>query len=131
MVSRFGHVQLFATLWTVAHQASLSMGFSRQEYWSGLPCAPPGDPPDPGIFKPASPALAGGFFTTSATWEAKAKGAKAKINKWGYIKLKRFPQQRELLTNESVLHNRWPKYWSFSFSISPSSWGWVQLGLFL
>ena len=39
------------------------MGFSRQEYWSGLPFPPPGDPPDPGI-KPVSPALAGGFFTT-------------------------------------------------------------------
>jgi len=48
------------------------MGFSRQAYWSGLPCPPPEDLPDPGI-KPApfiSPALAGGFFTTSATWEA-------------------------------------------------------------
>jgi len=49
------HVQLFATLWTVAHQAPPSMGFSRQEYWSGLPCPPPGDLPDPGI-KPTSPA---------------------------------------------------------------------------
>ena len=49
------HVQLFATLWTVAHQAPLSMGFSRQEYWSGLPWPPPGDLPDPGI-KPTSPA---------------------------------------------------------------------------
>jgi len=47
------------------------MVFSRQEYWSGLPCSPPGDLPDPGI-KPASltsPVLAGGFFTTSVTWE--------------------------------------------------------------
>ena len=57
------HVQLFVTAWTVAHQPSLSMGFSRQEYWSGLPFPPPGDLPDPGI-KPASPALAGAFFTT-------------------------------------------------------------------
>ena len=60
-----------ATPWTVAHQAPLSMGFSRQEYWSGLPCPPPGDLPDPGI-KPASlesPALAGRFFNTRATWE--------------------------------------------------------------
>ena len=40
---------LFATLWTIAHQAPLSMGFSRQEYWSGLPCSPPGDLPNPGI----------------------------------------------------------------------------------
>ena len=59
-------VQLFATLWTVAHQALLSMDFSRQEYWSELPFPPSGDFPDPGI-EPASltsPALAGGFFTT-------------------------------------------------------------------
>ena len=47
--------QLFATPWTVASQTPLSMGFSRQEYWSGLPCPPPGDLPDPEI-EPASPA---------------------------------------------------------------------------
>ena len=66
------HVQLFATPWTVALQAPLSMGFSRQEYWDGLPCHLPGDLLDPGI-KPMSlpsPALAGRFFTTSTTWEA-------------------------------------------------------------
>ena len=59
MLSCFSHVQLFAALWTVAHQASLSMGFSRQEYWSGLPYPPPGDLPDPEIkaMFPASPAL--------------------------------------------------------------------------
>ena len=67
VLSRFSHVQLFATLWTVAHQASLSMGFSRQEYWSGLPCPPPGDLPDPGIETSLmSLALAGRSFTTSA-----------------------------------------------------------------
>ena len=58
--------------WTGAHQAPLSMGFSRQEYWSGLPCSHPGDLPDPGV-EPASlmsPELAGRFFTTSTTWEA-------------------------------------------------------------
>ena len=52
-------VQLFANLWTVAFQAPLSMGFSRQEYWSGLPFPSPGDLPDPGI-KPGSPALQAG-----------------------------------------------------------------------
>ena len=65
-------VQLFATLWTAAHQAPLSMGFSTQEYWSGLSCLPPGDLRNPGI-KPVSLtslALAGVFFTTSTTWEA-------------------------------------------------------------
>ena len=65
-------VQLFATLWIVAYQAPLSMGFSRQEYWSGLPFASPGHLPDLETEpKPlTSLALAGGFFTTSATWEA-------------------------------------------------------------
>ena len=50
------YVQLFATSWTVAHQAPLSMRFSREEYWSGLPCPSPGDLPDPGI-EPRFPAL--------------------------------------------------------------------------
>ena len=57
---------------TVACKAPLSMGFSKQEYQTGLPCPPPGDLPDPGI-EPSSlmsPELAGGFFTTSTTWEA-------------------------------------------------------------
>ena len=49
LLSRFSRVQLFPTLWTVAHQGPLSMRFSRQEYWSGLPCSLPGDLPDPGI----------------------------------------------------------------------------------
>ena len=72
VLSHFSHVQLFETLWSVARQAPLSMGFSRQEYWSGLPCPLPGDLPDPGI-KPMAlmlPALVVGFFTTSASWEA-------------------------------------------------------------
>ena len=51
----------FETSWTVAHQPPLSMGFPRQEFWSGLPFPPPDDLPDPGI-KPTSPALVGGFF---------------------------------------------------------------------
>ena len=55
MLSRFSHVQLFATPWTVAHQAPLFMEFSRQEPWSGLPSPSPEDLPDPGI-EPASPA---------------------------------------------------------------------------
>ena len=70
VLSRFSRVCV--TPWTVAHQAPLSMGFSRQEYWSGLPCPPSEDLPDPGI-EPASlqsPALAGRFFTICATWEA-------------------------------------------------------------
>ena len=63
---------LFATLWTIAHQDPLSMEFSRQEYWSGLPFPSPGDLPNLGTepVSPMSPALAGRFFTTSSTWEA-------------------------------------------------------------
>ena len=69
MLSRF---QLFVTLWSVARQAPLSMGFSRQDNWRGLSCSPPGDLPNPGI-KPTAlmfPALVVAFFTSSATWEA-------------------------------------------------------------
>ena len=63
--------RLSETLQAVACQAPLFIGFSRQEYWSGLACPPSGDIPDPGI-KPASlmsPALAGEFFTTGSTWK--------------------------------------------------------------
>ena len=72
VLSRFSRVWLFATTWTAARQAPLSMAFSRQEYWSGLPCPPPGDLPQPGIEPEPlmSPALADEFFTTSITWEA-------------------------------------------------------------
>ena len=72
MLSCFSYVQLFATLWTVACQAPLSTGFSRQEYWSGLSFPSSGDLPNPGI-RPLSlmlPALAGRFLTTRTTWEA-------------------------------------------------------------
>ena len=68
VLSGFSHVPLSVTLWTVACQAPLSMGFSRQEYWSGLPHLSASDLLYPRI-KPTSPALAGGFFTTSTTWE--------------------------------------------------------------
>ena len=71
MLSRFSCARLFATLWAAVLQAPLSMGFSRQEYWSGLPCPPPEDLPNPGIepVSLTSPALAGKFFTISATWD--------------------------------------------------------------
>ena len=65
-VKSLSHVRLFATPWTVARQAPLSVGFSSQEYWSGLLFPPPGDLPDPGLepVSLVSPALAGRFFTT-------------------------------------------------------------------
>ena len=67
VLSRFSYVWLGATLWTIARQAPLSVGFSRHEYWSGLLWPPPGIEP----MSLVSPALAGGFFTTGATWEAR------------------------------------------------------------
>ena len=72
MLSCFSRVQLFVTLQTLAHQAPLSIGFSRQEYWTGLPWPPPGNLPDTGIEPTSlvSPAFASGFFTTATTGEA-------------------------------------------------------------
>ena len=73
VVQLLSHIQLFATPWTVAHQAPLSMGFYSQEYWSGLLFPAAGDLPKLGI-KPKSlmsPALASEFFTTNTTWEAR------------------------------------------------------------
>ena len=72
VLSHLSCAQLFVTLWAVARQAPLSMGFSRQEYWSGLPSSPPGDLPGPGIklMSLMSLALVGGLFITSTNWEA-------------------------------------------------------------
>ena len=76
---RFSDVGLFATLWTVAHQASLSMGFSRQEYWSGCHALPQGIFPTQGsnqhlLLSYFSCLGTGEFFTTSTTWEVLKKG---------------------------------------------------------
>ena len=72
VLSRSSHVRIFATLWTITHRAPLSIGFSREEHWKGLPRLSPADLRNPEI-TPASLmslALAGRFFTTSTTWEA-------------------------------------------------------------
>ena len=78
--------QLFMTLWTIAHQTPLSMGFSRQEYWRVLPFPYPEDLSDPGIefTSLTSPALACGFFTTNTTWEALCKEERFVKHKWNY-----------------------------------------------
>ena len=70
MLDQFSCVRLFVTSRTVAHQAPLSMGFSRQENWSGMPCPPPADIPNPGIepVPPASPALQVDFFFMAEAW---------------------------------------------------------------
>ena len=81
-VHSLSRVWLFATPWTITCQAPLSMGFPRQEYWSGLPFFSPGDLPDPGV-EPTFPALAGGFFTIWATREAQlCTWGRCKGGKW-------------------------------------------------
>ena len=106
MLSCFTHVRLFEPLWIVAHQAPLSWGFSRQEYWSRLLCPPPGDLSSPGIepMSLMSPALAGEFFTTSATWEAPKESSYQpyldgfKILKEAYDISKSFKERKETKT---------------------------------
>ena len=91
VLSHFSHVRLFATLWTVVCQTPLSMGFSRQEYWSGCPALLQGNSLTQGsnLWLIISPATVGGFFTTSATWEAlkhvlqRLKG----VNSYQYLKI--------------------------------------------
>ena len=73
VLSHFSCVQLFAILWAVAHQAPLSMGFSRQEYWSGLPFPSPGDLPDPEI-EPRSPTLQADSLPTEPQGKPKNTG---------------------------------------------------------
>ena len=152
----------FVTPWTIAHQAPLSMGFSRQKYWSGSPCPPPGDLPDPGI-KPMSlmsPELAGGFFTSGAIWKALQFSSVTQscpilcdpmnCSTTGLLVHHQLPEFTQThihwvgdaiqpsnplssplllppippsirdFFNESTFCMRWPKYWSFSLSISPS-----------
>ena len=73
-LSSFSSVRLFVTLWTIAHEVLLSVGFSGQGYYSRLPCPPPGDLPNPETEPTSlkSPALTVGFFTTSTSWKALA-----------------------------------------------------------
>ena len=81
LLSCFSHIWLFATLWTIACQAPLSVGFSSQEYWSGLPFLSPGDLPDPGIELTflAALTLAGRFFTTSTPWESESEVSRVRL----------------------------------------------------
>ena len=131
MLSYFSRVHLFATLWTVAHQAPLSMGFSRQEYWSGLPCPPPGDLPNLGIepssltspelarilewepfpspgdlpnrgIKPRSPTLQADFLPA----EPQGKSKNTRMGSLSLLQLI-FPTQE---SNRGLLHCRWIHY---------------------
>ena len=131
-VKSLSHVRLFATPWTVAYQAPPSMGFSRQEYCSGLPFPSPGDLPDQGI-KPGSPSLQADALTSEPP-------GKPLLQKFAQIHVHRFsdailpslllcpllllpsifPNIR-VFSSESAFCIRWPKNWSVSFNISPSS----------
>ena len=77
-------VQLFVTPWTVAHQAPLSMGFSRQEYWSELPFPSPGDLPDPGI-EPRSPTLQADALTSEPPGKPDGGVGKSQMSEWQKI----------------------------------------------
>ena len=159
VISHFSRIWLFATLWTVAHQASLSIGFSRQDYWSGLLCSPPGNLPNPGI-EPSS--------LTSPAWQTallllvppQFSSVQSLSHVWLFVTpwitahqaslaitisrsslklisiesvmpsshlilcrpllLPPIPPSIRVFSNESTVCMRWPKYWSFSFSIISS-----------
>ena len=91
ILTHFSRVRLFETLWTIAHQAPLSMGFSKQEYWSGMP---PGDLPDPGIepLSPVAPALQEDFLLLSHGGSPLVLlSPLKKISPWAYMYLFFFP----------------------------------------
>ena len=122
--SRFSHVRLFVTLWTVAHQAPLSIGFSRQEYWSGLPCPSPGGHSRPRDRTRVSYISCMGrrFFTTSAPWEAvnlyKA-ACQLCLNKIGRLKIEMWsvPYTVKYYTN-GLFHNDVIEWSTLNYSIS-------------
>ena len=90
------------TLWFAACQAPLSLEFSRQEYWSRLPCPPPGDLPNPEIETKSltSPALAGRLFTTCATWEAQDTLRKFKLHNFAGEKCGSWLKRVQLLVED-------------------------------
>ena len=100
-VKSLSHVRLFATPWTVARQAPPSMGFSRQEYWSGLPFPSPGDLPDPGI-KPRSPALQVDALTSEppGTWSNRQI--------WSWSREWRWAKTDRVLLREHTGHSKYP-----------------------
>ena len=109
-------VQLFGTLWTVAYQAPLSKGFSRQEYWSVLPFPPLEDLPHPGIkpTSPAAPSLAGKFFTTELSGKPLFTAVRGFQNKVDFVRLCEKPVMR---INSGFLH--WSKVtWHYCLSMA-------------
>ena len=136
-VKSLSHVRLLETPWTAAYQVPPSMGFSRQEYWNGLPL------PSPSSHGQFSSVQSLSHVQLFATPWIKARQASLSItNSWSSLKLMSIewvmpsshlilyrplllllpiPPSIRVFSNESALHMRWPKYWSFSFSISPSN----------
>ena len=119
VLSRFSHVWVFATLWTVACQAPLSMGFSRQEYWSSCPALLQGNSLTQGsnLQFIISPALAGGFFTTSATWAEKAMAPHSSTPAW------KIPWMEDPGGLQSMGSRRVGVDWATSLSLSLSCIG--------
>ena len=99
-------VQLFATPWTVARQAPPTMGFSRQEYWSGLSFPSPGDLPNPGI-EPVSLVLAGGFFTRTSLVAQTVKCLPTVRETWVRSLGQEDPLEKEMATYSSTLHGKY------------------------
>ena len=116
MLGCFRCVQLFVTRWTIAPQAPLSMGPSRQQYWSGLPCPPPGDLPNPRI-KPLLLCLLHWQAGSSDINHSKivydtpprVMEIKTKINKWGLIKLKSFFTTKKTISKVKRQPSEWEK----------------------
>ena len=107
LLIHFSCVWLFAILQTVAHQAPLSIGFSSQEFWNGLPCPPPGDLPNPGPEPTSlmSSILAGRFFTTSTNWEAPLCSLVLIFTKW----VLRLPGEISITSDMQVISPLWQK----------------------
>ena len=126
-------VQLFVTPWTIVYQASLSMEFSRQEYWSELPFPSPGDLPDPGIKpgSPVSPASAGGFFTTELPGKTQ-KPALYFLN-FQIAKVRSF--KMEVILGKSTRKKKKKEIWRWGFNswllLSLVVWIWASCQSFL
>ena len=119
LLSCFSCVRMFAIPWTVACQVPLSMGCSRQEYWSGLPCPPPGNLPNT-VTEAASltsSASLGEFFTTSATWEAPWPHLNLITSQRPHLQISSY--QRLMLQNiilrghKNSVHDSWPRTFPF------------------
>ena len=111
-VKPLSHVQLLTTPWTAACQAPLSMGFSRQEYWSGLPCPPPGDLPNPGI-EPRSPVLQTDCLPSEPPGKPMNTGVDSLFHFLGTVSTQE--------SNWGLLQYRWIFY-QLSYRGSPRSW---------